>query len=294
MTKKLRFTLQHINAIISPQIDLDAFIDERNATNSNSTQNNLVLDFLKPYQQDMNLSSISPLERRRLGNATKCAFSLLGSENLSRENLALPMVFSSCLGEINRCFNMLLGLQDSYLLSPTSFSLSVLNATPALLAIANNNNAEISAISANPSLEYALINAYTKLQDYKKVLVISYYEGLCEEYLPYKAKGQNKPPIVCKKNSPKNEVPLLMLALLVKLQDLKPNQTNHSQSYNVTLEILNHKQNATSNGLQISLSELDLLNAINMLENPQRKQNSISYGIIKDSMEFRWQIQKAK
>ena len=292
MTKKLRFTLQHINAIISPQIDLESFIDERNATNSNSTQNNLVLDFLKPYQKDMNLSSISPLERRRLGNAAKCAFSLLDENN---ENLkSTPIVFSSCLGEINRCFNMLLGLQDSYLLSPTSFSLSVLNATPALLAIANNNNAEISAISANPSLEYALINAYTKLQDYKKVLVISYYEGLCEEYLPYKAKGQNKPPIVCKKNSPKNEVPLLMLALLMKLQDLKPYQTNHSQSYNVTLEIHHHKQNATSNGLQISLSELDLLNAINMLENPQRKQNSISYGIIKDSMEFRWQIQKAK
>lgn len=290
--KKLDFRLQYIQAIISPSVDLEAFISQRQLADSNIACNNLALDVLKTYQHDFNLSSIPPLERRRLSNASKCAFSLLGDKKLD----STPIVFSSCLGEINRCFSMLLGLQNSYLLSPTSFSLSVLNATPALLAIANNNNAEISAISANPSLEYAIINAYTKLQDYKEVLVLSYYEGLCDEYLPYKAKGQNKPPLQCVQHTPKNVPPFLMLALLARLQDSKQtNDKNNATPYNATLEI-NHHKNTTSNGLQIVLSELDLLNAINALENPNKNTSTkgVSYEIINDSISFKWHIQKAQ
>ena len=58
--------------------------------------------------------------------------------------------------------------------SPTQFSLSVLNATPASIAIATHNQSEISAVSATPSLEYGFINADST----EETLLIAY-----EEYL---------------------------------------------------------------------------------------------------------------
>lgn len=141
--------------------------------NSQST-----LDILK---KDLNLNFIPIIERRRLSDASKIAFSLLGDSPLK-----MPIVFSSQKGEINRCFTMLNDLAAHHITSPTAFSLSVLNATPALLAIAQKNHSEILAISAKDCLEYGLINAYLLLcesaQDSsdspKDCLVISYEEIL--------------------------------------------------------------------------------------------------------------------
>jgi len=149
-----------------------------------SSKNNApFLANLESFKQDFSLSHIPLLERRRLNNAAKCIFSLL--PRFTFKELPL-LVFSSCKGEINRCFEMFYNLKYDDLLSPSAFSLSVLNATPALIAIGTHNDKEISAISGNPSLEYALINAYIKLLDSsekldfstKDALVISYYEKL--------------------------------------------------------------------------------------------------------------------
>ncbi|MGX3044153.1 beta-ketoacyl synthase chain length factor [Helicobacter sp. T3_23-1056] len=312
----LSLQITNIHAIISPNVNLDAFIHQK-FNSQISNQQNLAssLERLKSYQQDFNLSHLPPLERRRLSNASKCALSLITPQNNAKQNppqKPMPIVFSSTLGEINRCFNMLLNLQDSYLLSPTSFSMSVLNATPALLAIATKNNAEISAISANPSLEYGIINAYTKLKDSAKtenkineideVLVLSYYEGLCEAYNHYK-EHQNNAPL---QSISKNEPPFLLLALTISLPN--QSQTNQSQTsqnltnqnpqtptYNATLEITQDKtpthnpNNAKQNSLEIITSELDFLSAIHALDSA----SDISYCLrTNDSMIFKWHITK--
>lgn len=303
---KLHLIINDISAIISPNVDLPSLISSQKSQNQNA------LDFaqLQSYKADFALSHLSPLERRRLSNASKCVFSLL-QPKINEWNLgSIPIVFSSTLGEINRCFSMLLSLQDSYLLSPTSFSMSVLNATPALLAIAHNNNAEISAISANPSLEYAMINAYVRLQEiaYKgttnkestdtnakhtnKVLVLSYYEGLAREYLAYKAQNSSTLATPNKQNPQKNAPDFLLLATLVSL----PNQLHKAdnkeagkKAFYATLEINKpHTKAPSPNDLEIILSELDLLAATNTISKKDAPK-SISYSIDNDS--FKWHIE---
>ncbi len=140
---------------------------------------------LATLKKDLDLSFIPVIERRRLSEASKITLGLLGDSPLH-----CPIVFSSQKGEINRCFGMLQELAIHHLTSPTAFSLSVLNATPALLAITQKNHSEILAISAVDCFEYGLINAYALLcesvvdsQDLRKssikdCLVISYDENL--------------------------------------------------------------------------------------------------------------------
>lgn len=140
---------------------------------------------LATLKKDLDLSFIPVIERRRLSEASKITLGLIGDLPLH-----CPIVFSSQKGEINRCFRMLQDLAIHHLTSPTAFSLSVLNATPALLAITQKNHSEILAISAVDCFEYGLINAYALLcesavdsQDsckssIKDCLVISYDENL--------------------------------------------------------------------------------------------------------------------
>lgn len=147
--------------------------------------NQASLQRLNALKKDLDLSFIPPIERRRLSDASKIAFSLLGDSPLK-----MPIIFSSQKGEINRCFTMLNDLAAHNIASPTAFSLSVLNSTPALLAIAQKNNSEILAISAVDCLEYGLVNAYALLCESaqnvgescadspKDCLVISYEEML--------------------------------------------------------------------------------------------------------------------
>lgn len=161
-----------------------AFISKNYALESlaDSAQSRANLQRLNALKKDLDLSFIPPIERRRLSDASKIAFSLLGDSPLQ-----MPIIFSSQKGEINRCFTMLNDLAAHNIASPTAFSLSVLNSTPALLAIAQKNNSEILAISAVDCLEYGLINAYALLCESahdsreshpKDCLVISYEEML--------------------------------------------------------------------------------------------------------------------
>lgn len=131
---------------------------------------------LEKYISPFNLSHIPVIERRRLSNASKCLLSLF-------ENINMPIIYSSDKGEINRSLNLLYTLSKDKIVSPTSFSLSVLNATPAISSIAYKNHNDIIAVSSNPSLENGLLQAYINLCDTNKnQLVISYYEGAYQEY----------------------------------------------------------------------------------------------------------------
>ncbi len=140
----------------------------------NFTQDALADNCVKEFKLD----AIPPLERRRLGNATKCAFSLMPDLTFRTKP---KIIFSSYSGEIHSCLSLLKTLDLESVVSPTQFSLSVLNATPASIAIATHNQSEISAISATPSLEYGFINADST----EETLLIAYEEYLNKEGFEY-------------------------------------------------------------------------------------------------------------
>lgn len=150
---RVKLGVRFCKAFISKNYALDSLADS-----AQSRANQASLQKLNALKKDLDLSFIPPIERRRLSDASKIAFSLLGDSPLK-----MPIIFSSQKGEINRCFTMLNDLAAHNIASPTAFSLSVLNSTPALLAIAQKNNSEILAISAVDCLEYGLVNAYALL-----------------------------------------------------------------------------------------------------------------------------------
>ena len=177
---QVKLGVRFCRAFISKNYALELLADSAQGVES--------LQRLNALKKDLDLSFIPPIERRRLSDASKIAFSLLGSSSLK-----IPIIFSSQKGEINRCFAMLNDLAAHNITSPTAFSLSVLNATPALLAIAQKNHSEIVAVSALDALEYGLINAYVLLSEVvrnvgdscdsadshpKDCLIISYEEAL--------------------------------------------------------------------------------------------------------------------
>ncbi|MCR4942542.1 MAG: beta-ketoacyl synthase chain length factor, partial [Campylobacter sp.] len=80
------------------------------------------------------------------------------------------------------CFTLLKELKDTELISPVSFSLSVLNSAPALVAIEKQNHNEITAISSNLPFENALISAVSKMKD--EAFVVVYDELLGDDKEP--------------------------------------------------------------------------------------------------------------
>lgn len=213
---RICFFARKIGAIISPRWDFLARFNSKNDFSGSETCANYYKENLAEFVRDFELSHIKPLERRRLSIASKCASTLFAeiqssiesggieSKNIesseiqsqntqdlkntqSLENTAQPLIFSSYTGEINRCFFLLNEIKKGEAISPSSFSLSVLNATPALLAINSANHSEILAISANPALENAAITGFSKLKELQDrglcgvAVIFSYYERLAKE-----------------------------------------------------------------------------------------------------------------
>ena len=156
----IKFNIMHFEAVLSENFTLPQGFEN-----------------LACFKKPLDLGFIPPLERRRLNKAAGCAFFLYEKFAFKAPPL---LVFSSYEGEVNNCYAMLNQIIANEPLSPNAFSLSVLNATPALLAIKKQNHGEITAMSANPAFEYAIINAYAKLFTQKKdeAFVMSYYEKL--------------------------------------------------------------------------------------------------------------------
>lgn len=126
---------------------------------------------LQKYHKEPMLSHIAPIERRRLDQGAKGVFTLL-------QDCQCPIIFSSFNGEINRSLKMYETLKQDQLIAPTTFSLSVLNAIPALCAILFKNFNEIIAISNCMSVEYGFLNAFLLLQqeNVSECLIIAYRE----------------------------------------------------------------------------------------------------------------------
>lgn len=129
------------------------------------------------YKEYM-LSHIPPLERRRLNQGAKGVFTLL-------HECKDPIIFSSFNGEINSGFRMYETLKEDLTISPLSFSLSVLNAIPALCAMMFKDTHEILAISEKMSLEYGLLNAFLLLNQQKnQTCTVIAYREIEEFYSP--------------------------------------------------------------------------------------------------------------
>ena len=128
------------------------------------------------------LDFLPAMQRRRLSALSRLVFA--AAWPVLEKNPQCPMVFSSCNGEINRSFQLLIELARGNGVSPTSFGLSVHNAIAGQLAIHHGNYAEQSAISAKSNgLENAMLDAWLMLQDgAEKVLVLYASDPLDAQY----------------------------------------------------------------------------------------------------------------
>jgi DNA-binding NarL/FixJ family response regulator len=92
------------------------------------------------------VSVIPAMLRRRLSPMGRAALSVIMP--LAAEHGAMPLVFVSRHGEINRTLSLLEDLAKGELVSPATFSLSVHNAIAGLFSIQQGLTANISAIAA--------------------------------------------------------------------------------------------------------------------------------------------------
>lgn len=103
---------------------------------------------------------------------------------------ALPIVFSSAHGEVNKSLEMLKSMQKGEEVSPTAFSLSVHNAISGLFSMAYDYHREITVIApGQDGIAPAFIEALGILQEGRaeQVLIVFYDEPLSDFYpsLPF-------------------------------------------------------------------------------------------------------------
>jgi len=120
--------------------------------------------------------------RRRAGflgkMALEVAYQCLG------ERIDIPTVFSSRHGEASRSVDLLLDLAKGVSLSPTSFGLSVHNATGGLFSIARGDHASNIALAAGRStVEHAVIEACGLLAEGEPAVLLVVYD--CPLPTPY-------------------------------------------------------------------------------------------------------------
>jgi hypothetical protein len=128
------------------------------------------------------VQAMPPMLRRRAGflgkMALEVAYRCLG------QRIDVPTVFSSRHGEASRSVDLLLDLAKDVPLSPTSFGLSVHNATGGLFSIARGDHASNIALSAGrSSVEHAVIEACGLLAEGEPAVLLVVYD--CPLPTPY-------------------------------------------------------------------------------------------------------------
>jgi len=129
--------------------------------------------------------AMAPMLRRRAGfldrMALEVAYRCLGDRR------DVPTVFSSRHGDTSRSVELLTDLAKGLPLSPTTFGLSVHNATGGLFSIARGDHAGSSALAAGlSSVEHAVVEACGLLADgAAEVLLVVYDRPLPALYAAY-------------------------------------------------------------------------------------------------------------
>jgi hypothetical protein len=119
--------------------------------------------------------AMPPMLRRRAGilgkMALEVAYQCLGDRS------AVPTIFCSRHGEVSRSVELLTDLANNVPLSPTSFGLSVHNATGGLFSIARKDQASNIALAAGKSsVEHAVIEACGLLADGESSVLLVVYD----------------------------------------------------------------------------------------------------------------------
>ncbi|OLL30166.1 hypothetical protein BTH42_18830 [Burkholderia sp. SRS-W-2-2016] len=105
---------------------------------------------------------IEPIVRRRLSTLSKVALKV-AHDCVAAE--PVRVVFASRHGELRRTTDILRSISAGEPVSPTAFSLSVLNAMTGVFGIARGDRSAASAVSAGAeTLGYALLEAYAQYQ----------------------------------------------------------------------------------------------------------------------------------
>lgn len=129
---------------------------------------------------------VEPMSRRRLGNFARIA--LHTANRAAGPSNPDFTIFASRHGELARNVRILHDLADKQMPSPASFSLSVHNATAAVLSIARRDTAPSTAIAAgDETLLWALLEAKLRLDAKPDATVLITYvdEPVPTEYSRY-------------------------------------------------------------------------------------------------------------
>ena len=130
------------------------------------------------------VNAMPPMLRRRAGFLGKMALEV-AYQCLGRR-IDLPTVFSSRHGDAARSVALLLDLAKDVPLSPTSFGMSVHNATGGLFSIARGDHASHVALAAGQSsVEHAVIEACGMLAEGEPEVLLVVYD--CPLPTPYRA-----------------------------------------------------------------------------------------------------------
>lgn len=114
-----------------------------------------------PSEAAPDLGFIDALLRRRLSPLARAA---LHAANICAEgHKPLPVVYASRHGELGRTVAMLRNLANQEDLSPTTFSLSVLNSAAGIFSIARGDHAPATAVSAGrETFAFGLLEAWSR------------------------------------------------------------------------------------------------------------------------------------
>lgn len=106
---------------------------------------------------------IEPLLRRRLSPLARAALHVANACAAGRD--AVSLVYASRHGELGRTVELLRNLARDEALSPTTFSLSVLNSAAGVFAIARGDPSPATAVAAGrESFGFGLVEAYARHQ----------------------------------------------------------------------------------------------------------------------------------
>jgi len=104
---------------------------------------------------------IEPMVRRRLSTLSKSA--LKAAHDCVADVPRARIVFASRHGELRRTAGILADMEDAQPVSPTAFSLSVLNAMSGVFGIARSDTSPAIAVSAGPAtLGLALLESHAQ------------------------------------------------------------------------------------------------------------------------------------
>jgi Beta-ketoacyl synthase, N-terminal domain len=109
------------------------------------------------------ISFIEPIVRRRLSSLSRSALKV--AHDCVAERDRVRVVFASRHGELRRTTDILRAISTGEPVSPTAFSLSVLNAMTGIFGIARGDRSPASAISAGKqTLGFALLEAHAQFE----------------------------------------------------------------------------------------------------------------------------------